>query len=546
MICRIAGYAAPAALVFLCCTCSRPAPSLQSGGTLAQRSSPWQLSLPPLPADALRQATAEEPVSLAGAGATAMSGGAQVVDTTAVLPAGPGKTEWAYYALPTAGSEPLRVEGAVLQGGGKAWVGVSDYSRGCWDFRGQPDGVAFSYPATADNVSPAYYVYVLVVAHDEVSATVMAVSLIVDRPGWVIHTVDDLSSPGRHVKLFADGPGGYPHLVYLDAADQNLKLARATTVLPTDAGDWVKHTVDSRFSPNKLMPPLDAQFISGKPAIVYGEYDGQILRYARAMLPQPASSMDWVMMTLDDQASSLNRQAALCEVGGLPQVAFTRSLAGGNWLAVTDTAEPLPVDWGLHPFTADSTTYSPSMAERDGTPAMAYLEATATGYQIHYALALSSSPGGVSDWPFIDVYSTSQMFQAGRTCLVFAPHGTDQCPAVSFIHGSPYQLMVLRAIAPNPGELDWDWNLLDTSGVSLASLGVASNRITAAWYNTGTQALTMAWAKDQEPSGDADWDYTNIEVGLTVTYLSLATVAGLPTVAYRDDTANALKFAYLD
>jgi hypothetical protein len=177
---------------------------------------------------------------------------------------------------------------------------------------------------------------------------------------------------------------------------------------------------------------------------------------------------------------------------------------------------------------------------------MAYLEATATGYQIHYALALSSSPGGVSDWPFIDVYSTSQMFQAGRTCLVFAPHGTDQCPAVSFIHGSPYQLMVLRAIAPNPGELDWDWNLLDTSGVSLASLGVASNRITAAWYNTGTQALTMAWAKDQEPSGDADWDYTNIEVGLTVTYLSLATVAGLPTVAYRDDTANALKFAYLD
>jgi len=126
---------------------------------------------------------------------------------------------------------------------------------------------------------------------------------------WVTHTVDSTGDVGAHSFLSADGDSTsgvwyVPQIVYRDVTNGALKFARATSETPSSAGDWVIHTIDDGGGDDVGLYPASRSYIpySGggeNPDVVYRDATNEALKYARANTPDPASSADWLVYTLD-------------------------------------------------------------------------------------------------------------------------------------------------------------------------------------------------------------------------------------------------------
>lgn len=216
-----------------------------------------------------------------------MSANCQQVGSTLVLSGSAGQYAWAYYAMPSNGYDPTSLNVALDVVGSQAYVGLSDYLRGCWVFGSQVTSGTHTLQPTAMNVSREGYVMVAVVAYDSTAVTVQEVTISRNEPAWQKCLVDDSGFTGEAVKLLGDTADGKPMLAYINDYDDSVMLAHSPSASPVATADWTTFVLSSGLDQKKFEGPLQAKVIDGKPAIVYYERtaDELICKYASVAVP---------------------------------------------------------------------------------------------------------------------------------------------------------------------------------------------------------------------------------------------------------------------
>jgi len=484
-----------------------------------------------------------------GATPTERSPGTHTSGESLVIPAGLGELEWAYYELPA--TAPVEsVEGELIIIGGPAYVALSNYARGCWEFFPAVSTPTFTLPATADHVS-GDSLYIAVFAHDAVTVTVLSVTSVLDTPVWHTHVVDTSGNTGYHATLFSDGPGGYAHIAYVNFTSHIVKLARALTDFPEAAEDWALSDVAFSPSPLQLGGPLDAQFINGKPAVVYAETTEDDLLYAYADTAQPSGLDDFTEVLVDPGPGALGLRASLSEISRHPRIAFPRT-GLGVLFAASDTAIPGPSDWQVT-LAVPGSAGAPALATIDSLPLLT-LQVLSEEWpdmrDLTYARAFSSTPGGPGSWSRHAIWLGPTGY-GGTTsiALIDTPGGVR--PAVACIFAQRSSVPFCRALSATPESGD-DWLGYDLGvgtqieDVSLAEVGGRPAVVCCEYGATG--GMPFRWATSAEPSSASDWEGLEhpVEQAFDGAYVSLAEVFGRPAVAYMDATNQDLKYAYLE
>jgi hypothetical protein len=487
------------------------------------------------------------PVTLTGAQDHLASGGAHDSGATKVIPAGPGEMEWAYYRLPSNGYPALSVELNLLLDG-PAYVGLADYTRGCWEF-----GPAVAEPDVTlelgtKHLSPAGNIYVVVVAHDAVTVTVLSVTIVLDQPGWLVTEVQSGTGYLGVVQLFSDGPGGLPHIACFGGAQGAVRLMRTAVIRPSDSADWDSQSIDVGTSAQPLHAPLEAEFIGAGPALAYfaePEEDQWQLRYTYASVAEPDSG-DWTMVNAGGVGGYGSQQLSLCEYLGAPSIAHEHYV-NGIWLARSSDSTPDAASWDESRIAFDA--FRPAMAVVDGRLAVCYFSGSGVSLVAGYSRALNAAPSGIASWDAHELDWPHDFNFYGASALVATPYDLEPVPLMMLVWSDRSYPRYFCADTAQP--VSEDWHATDTDsgadvGSAAADLCLVAGRPAAAYYLSDRGSLQLAWAEISAPWDDADWQVTIIESGVDVSDVSLAEVGGAPALAYYEITTNTLKYAYPD
>lgn len=484
-------------------------------------------------------AAAAHATTIPGADAADQSAGALVDGTQLVLPAGPGALEWALYELPTNGYPVLGVEASLDLADGTAYAGISDYVRGTWVF--QQADAEYSLLADADNASPGGFVYLVLATYDASTVRVIDVSIVLDQPGWVVHPVVANGRTLSYLRLFADGPGGLPHIAYIDLGSRQVRLARSNVELPTQSADWADVLVDTSFT-DVFSVALDAQFISGKPALAYGDSTTDELLYTYARNAAPVGIDDWSTCVVDAY-DALLPQISLCELAMMPRLAYD-SIPGELQLAASDTATPADSDWNLSLIANDA--HRPALLDLGLELGLCYLQLPAGGNTVYYAYSTTGSPEGPADWEFSELYPTLVENMPGATALVKVRPAADWLPFCAATVSIGYELHGFQSAAEHPVLADWtEMTLGQDEAVTNVAACAASGRPAVAYMDDNSSSVLVVWATVAQPAQMDDWQFSTLGTNGGNRSVSIAEVASTIAVAYFDADSLELRFAYM-
>ena len=361
--------------------------------------------------------------------------------------------------------------------GSEAYLAISDYSRGAWEFRGLLPGPQQVLDVDDPRyVSPSGHFYVAVIAYGgsnilvdrlELSANVSPAQLTIDNSGGytslamvngrpAISFYDDADHDLRYVRA-ADAYGtswdaaqtldstgdtgqytslkvvdGFPAIAYYDFTEKNLRYVRALDANGETWGSPV--TVDGAGTTGEYCS-LDV--VSGSPAISYYYYDGPALRYVRAA---DSTGSTWSAPLTVDSDGNTGQYTSLAEVystlASYPAISYRNGGAGElRYVRGTDAtgsawAAPVILESG------DNTGFSSSLAIVNTYPAVCYYNSTQS--ELRYKMATDMVG---------DTWRAAQTLDgltedAGDYCSLAVVGGV---PAISYYNGLHGDLRYIKA-----------------------------------------------------------------------------------------------------
>ncbi len=488
----------------------------------------------------LRVASGAYDTTFDGSLARSRSGGASIVGSSMHLPAAAGELEWAIYALPSNGFpvERLRVRTSFSDSG--PWIGVSNFTRGCWEFVGQAGSAIYSHPLSADNVSPEGYVWAVIATWDSADASVITMWIVLDEPDWTVVGVTTGDAQPKGVCLFADGPDGLPHIAYVDDRDRSIKVARAPSMTPTAIMYWDLVPVDSR-STGDLELPLDAEFIAGTPAVAYREVVSHALYYAYAGSAEPSELADWTIVhaaTFDDTGTY---ELSLAESGNSPRIVFCDGAPPKITYAYSNSATPL----AFTKYNVASGCYHPDLEVINGTLALSMFDTSGAGTDLVYATPTASVPINSDYWLRVHVQNYNPDDYSGSTALAALGSSGAQQPVLGCISNIVGTFDVLAATQAEPGAADWTAvRLLDTAAYQFDLC--AGQRASIVFSNTSEMNVVCGHATVAQPDSRTDWELSLLAEDTVSNGISCCEVAGRPAVAWNDYSDSMIYYAYRD
>lgn len=501
--------------------------------------------LPPLPlAGESRIASAPDTTELDGDQTFDRGGQWEESGGNLILTSDTASSSWAMYELLT-GGHPV-IQAAVhfeLLEDATFFIAVADYSTSTWRFSEVTGGNEFTVPLTADAVSGAGAVYLVVLAAQGSSVEIDKVELTIDHPIWTVYTFPFVFYRG--LTMFVQD--GMPAIAYLiDTLNTDtVYYMRATVPLPTTPEQWTSHVVEARGLPEEISDVLTAASIAGKPALVYMEENDDLLIYARAKATTPSSTEDWVVTTVYNADSFLDSQLALAECVGTPRIAFQLNF-GAMCLATTTTGQPSPLDWEIV-YVTDSEVKAnrPAMAAVDNKPIIAMSTDLGEGYGLHVGYAKSHTPPTPTDWDIIPVYPSQYAGYVSSVAL--QEWDSDLRPVLSYTRDlGDRVLCVSRPTVTEPtSELDWV-NCVLESHVSNTAITVADNRPVVVYFSGQAGGIRVAMARTPEFSADTDFEIVTLREGWFSTTASMDAISidDVPMIAFFDEDADRLAFGY--
>ena len=465
------------------------------------------------------------------------------------LPAGPWELEWAIYRMSTGGFPALEASVGAYLYDSEYYVGIADFDRATWHFSGPTDEPLCTRTLQERNVSAGGFVYLVVVAYDSAQVDVRFVDLVTDSPGWSITTIDSGEMQAIGVQVFYYDPQDLLGVGLIN--DARATYYRAETATPSGAADWTKMNVYSAIGPAVLWTPFEAQFISGRPAMVYYEYDESYqMQYSRTFNAEPDEG-EWTTVAVGDPLTPPDlpgKQLGFCQFQHTPRILLKDGALDEVVLASSPVALPNADDWTFASVAAD--VCRPSLVDLNGRLACCYVPKQVGGL-MQYARALVDSPSGPADWSVIETSASFGYVFEMMTKLVPQPYaGVEYSPFVTYLpsgHASP---QVLSAFEIEPGgPTDWHHTVPEVvTDVGTYKLDAAeiAGRMAILYYLQDAGKLQYARAQYLTIDESEDWEITTIVSSTTIGSISLAEVENVPVIVFWDYGAGLLKYAHLD
>ncbi|MGK0189034.1 MAG: hypothetical protein ACI9R3_004851 [Verrucomicrobiales bacterium] len=331
---------------------------------------------------------------------------------------------------------------------------------------------------------------------------------------------------------------GRPAVAYRDAANGDLLYMRA---FDSSGASWPESPTRIAGAITDVGRFASLAEVNGRPAVAYYNSSTGNLEYVRSA---DANGSSWPLpIVVDGAAENVGRHASLKVIGGVPAIsyqvpnsgqiryAWAGDTAGTTWSTVT-------VDGSV----AQYSEYT-SLASVLDRPAIAYRNTT--NGNLRYAYLSGSDPANPLDWTKLNVFTTGDVGMFPSLAVV---NGN---PAISYYDSTTTNLRYARAV--NATGATWTGGIKAIVESSVgdvgthASLAVISGR-PAVSYRDAT-AGDLKWAIASNANGTTwsaanrlviDGDLANVGA-----YSSLASVDGLPAIAYQDETSFDLKYASL-
>ncbi len=120
-------------------------------------------------------------------------------------------------------------------------------------------------------------------------------------------------------------------------------------------------------------------------------------------------------------------------------------------------------------------------------------------------------------------------------------------PVISYWDASNPSLEFARATTGLPGSGDWTHHTVDSSGAAAigkngTSIAAVNGRPAIAYCNDTAGTLKYAYASSATPGSTLDWTVMTLEAGSVGNYPALAVIAGKPAIVYHAQGPNQLKF----
>jgi hypothetical protein len=142
-----------------------------------------------------------------------------------------------------------------------------------------------------------------------------------------------------------------------------MRLARATVPAPASSGDWIVHTVDAAIASDSMTMLIE----DGRLALAYEYYFPKSLKFARATTATPTQPADWQLTTVA-AVNALSPRARL--IDGRLAIAYQQGSETRLTRALTLTPSS-PSDWST--TIADASGSAPSIADSTGRTLLAYV-----------------------------------------------------------------------------------------------------------------------------------------------------------------------------
>ncbi len=332
---------------------------------------------------------------------------------------------------------------------------------------------------------------------------------------------------------------GRPAIAYRDAASGDLLYMRA---FDASGAGWPESPVRIAGAVSDLGRFASLSEVDGRPAVAYYNSSTGNLEYVRS---NDANGSTWPLPILvDGAAENVGRYASLEVISGVPAISYQAPNLGEiryAWAGDADgsTWTTVTVDGSVSEY--DEYT---SLASVLGKPAIAYRNSTSGG-NLRYAYLSGSDPANPAHWTKLNVFSTGDVGTYPSLAVV---NGN---PAISYYDTTNTNLRYTRAADAAGATWAGGINVIVESSAddvgNYASLAVVSGRPAVSYLDATAGDLKFAIASNASgstwPAANrlvVDGDSTNVGA-----YCSLASVDGLPAIAYQDETSFDLKYASL-
>jgi len=211
----------------------------------------------------------------------------------------------------------------------------------------------------------------------------------VDASGWNIMSVDPSNDVGFDTDL--EEINGVPMFTYRTIAQGDVRLARATSAIPTTTGNWTTSLIEaSATSPgtNDLCQTSLVPLGNSRLGVMYGDREGKELTFGYSASLAPAGSADWTIYSVAPFGNWDGGNADMIMVAGRPVCSYMRHNTGATEtqlrVARAQTCSPTSIaDWvttSVDPASGFGSSgvigrFS-SITEHNGTLTIAYLTST--------------------------------------------------------------------------------------------------------------------------------------------------------------------------
>ncbi|MEO7993860.1 MAG: hypothetical protein ABI743_05635, partial [bacterium] len=264
---------------------------------------------------------------------------------------------------------------------------------------------------------------------------------------------------------------------------------------------------------------------------------------AQSTVPNPTSSTDWVISTVDGTGYQGQNNSMLDYQGRLV-LAWNDATTGDLRVALANTTTPLgESDWLKYNIDAASISgYETDIQEVDGLLAISYL-AQLSG--LKYTRATTATPMSESDWVTMLIDPTGN---CGNDADMTILNGK---PAIAHRVYDTGDFRLAQATTATPTtDADWQQSVIEAAGTSNVkptwyngtSLGIAvsDGRLVTVYNDTTIKTLTFSQATVLEPTGPGDWlRYDLLPVGDIAGDLDLIESGGRLALAYLTDSNPA-------
>jgi PKD repeat protein len=323
--------------------------------------------------------------------------------------------------------------------------------------------------------------------------------------------------------------------------------AALTSTAPVGGSGWVIQTLDNTDFVSLIEPDTKTSLaiVGGNPAIAYFQFSTGNLRYIRAADSLGTSWNPPITVGIPGEAGASPSLAVLSN--GQPAIGFTGPVNGNDdadlrYIRALSNFGATPADWGpTVEFPTEASAVQLAVMA-DGHPAMCYNETILTN-----ALFFRRADDLVGDF-WGGIVSVDGNLGAGDWSALRVVDGN---PAIAYYDDNgtlqfPQQGVIKYARADTPDGSSWSSfiTLDDTGGDAFVGMALVSGRPAISYYDFEDGELRYIRADDAQGNlWPQDFELLDGAGALDVGWFSsLATIGGVPAVAYGNQVTGDLNF----